>query len=98
MNVSIAGVEDVHNPHAVALANFGDPPQYVRQLGPRHHAVLRAVARAQPADGAERLLAALPQFEAFLVVGSLPHFASPAPLAQFDDLIALLVETRFQAV
>ena len=46
-----------------------DPLQDVRQLRARHDAVLRAVAGAQPADRAERLLAALPQQQPLLGVG-----------------------------
>ena len=56
---------------AVAL----DVPQDLRQLRPRHDAVLRAVARRQPADGAERLLAGLPQREPFRLGVGLAHLA-----------------------
>ena len=68
-------------------------------LRPRHDAVLRAVAGAQPADRAERLLAALPQQQPLL------RRRSPAGLRgrrscrqMLDDPVALAVEPGFQAV
>ena len=56
-------------------ADLADAPQDVRQLGPRHDAVLRAVAGAEPADRAERLLAALPQLQPLLGVVGQADFA-----------------------
>ena len=61
VDVAVAGVKDVGDAQVVPLADVGDEPQDVRQLGARHDAVLRAVARAEPADRAEGLLAALPE-------------------------------------
>ena len=66
--------------------------QDVRQLRARHDAVLRAIAGAEPADGAERLLAALPQLQPLFGVLRLADFAGPALLADLDDAVALLVE------
>ncbi len=60
MNVSIARMKHVDNSNAVPPANLLNLPNDVRQFGARHHAVLRAIARAQPANGAECLLAAFP--------------------------------------
>ena len=48
-------------------ADLDDAREDVRQLRARHDAVLRAIAGAQPADGAERLLAALPQQQPLFV-------------------------------
>ena len=79
-------------------ADLADPPQDVRQLRARHDAVLRAVAGAQPADRAERLLAALPQLQPLLGVGGEAHFAGTVLPADLDDAVALRVEARFQAV
>ena len=76
----------------------GDVAQDVRQLGPRHDAVLRAVARRQPADGAERLLAALPQQQPFRVGVGPAHFAGLVLLGDGDDALGVGVEARFQAV
>ena len=79
-------------------ADLDDLPQDVRQLRARHDAVLRAIAGAQPADRAKGLLAAFPELQPLFLVASQPHFAGAAPLAQLDDLIALLIEPRFEAI
>src|SRR5262249_29422835 len=61
MKVAVAGVEDVAHAETILLANASNFTQHVRQLRARHDAILRAITRRQPADGAERLLARLPQ-------------------------------------
>jgi hypothetical protein len=98
VDVAITGVEDVDDADAVTRADFGDLLQNERQLCARHHAILCAIARAQSADRAERLLAAFPELQAFLRVVRHPHFASAAFTTQGDDLVALRVESRFKAI
>ena len=62
VDVAVAGVEDVGDRGGRTSSPIVvDAPEDVRQLRARHDAVLRAVAGAEPADGAERLLAALPE-------------------------------------
>src|SRR5207237_5911155 len=61
VNVAIAGVKNVAHAQLILLADPLDLAEDVRQFRARHDAVLCAVARRQPADGAERLLAALPE-------------------------------------
>ena len=62
VDVAVAGMEDVADPRAGGVRRWPRSRAGCRgSLRARHHAVLRAVARRQPADGAERLLAALPQ-------------------------------------
>ena len=62
MDVAVAGVEDVGDAQAMLLGRRRWIAAGCRgSLRARHDAVLRAVARRQPADGAERVLAALPE-------------------------------------
>ena len=67
-------------------------------LRPRHDAVLRAVARRQPADGAERLLAALPQQQPFRVGVRPAHLAGVVLLGDGGDALGVGVQPRLQAV
>lgn len=60
MDISIAGVEDVDDADVVSATDFRDPPENMRELRARHHAILRAVTWAQAADRAEGLFASLP--------------------------------------
>ena len=60
MQVAVARVEDVADPQAVLALELGDPPQHLRQLRPRHDAVLDVVARRDAPHRGERGLAALP--------------------------------------
>src|SRR5262249_37155376 len=49
VDVAVAGMEDVANPDIILLADALNLAEDVGQLGPRHDAVLGAVARRQPA-------------------------------------------------
>src|SRR5262249_31363242 len=73
-------------------------PQNVRQFGAGHDAVLRAIAGAQAANRSERLLAALPELQSFFFILGEPHFPRATPLADFNDLVALLIQARFKAI
>ena len=61
MDVAIAGMGDVDNANLVLPADFGRAANDLRQSGPRHHAVLKDVAWAEPAGSADGRLAALPE-------------------------------------
>src|SRR5262249_13557187 len=76
MDIAIAGVENVDDLNIVFLANLNDSPEDVRQLRPRHDAVLRAITGAQPADRAESLFSAFPKLLPLLYRRRLPHLAS----------------------
>ena len=98
MDVAVAGVEDVGDPEVVPLADRGDVPEDVRQLGAGDDAVLGAERRAQPADRAEGRLAALPDRD---VLGLLPGPPGDRLLdraaVRLDDLgdrLRLAVEAR----
>ena len=99
VDVAVAGVEDVGDAQAVALADGGDGAQDVGHLGARHDAVLRAVVRRQPADRAEGALAALPQRRALGLVA--PRRAPRARRCARQTSITalrLLIELRRRAV
>ena len=98
MNVAVAGVKDVDDPQFVAGGDFRDFAEDVRELRAGDDAVLRAVTGAEPADGSERLLAALPELEPLFGVGGEANLAGVALFAEGDDLVPLLVESRFQTV
>src|SRR4051812_18767256 len=68
MQVAVARMEHVDNSNVVFRAYRADALQNVWQLGSRYDTILRAVARAQSADRAERLLAGLPQLQTFFGV------------------------------
>ena len=61
MDVAVAGVEDVGDAQAVRVADVRDRREDLGQPRSRDDAVLRAVVGREPADRAERLLAALPE-------------------------------------
>src|SRR5262249_53285034 len=75
MDVAVAGVEAVPDAEPVALAGRGDRSQDVGNPGARHHPVLGAVARRQPADCAEGTLAALPEGRALCLIARDPQLA-----------------------
>ena len=98
MDVAVARVEDVDDLDIVLRADLGDLPLNERQLRARYDAILRAVARAEPADRAERLLAAFPELEPLFLILRETYFTGFALFAEFDDLIALLIKARFETV
>src|SRR5581483_11375271 len=61
MDVAVTSMEDIADADLVFLADPANRTENVRQLGPRHHAVLGTVTIGQPADGTKRLLARFPQ-------------------------------------
>src|SRR5262249_42575819 len=73
VNVAVARVKYIDDPHAVFLADLGDASQHVRQLRARDDAVLGAVTWAEPANRAEGLLAAFPQQQPLLCIARLAH-------------------------
>ena len=75
VQVAVARVKHVADLQAVFLADLADAPQRGRKFRARNHAVLRVVARRQPARRAKRVLAAFPQQIAFARVASHAHFA-----------------------
>ena len=68
MDVAVAGVKHIDDPQSYVLPISMIRRRMCGSLRPRHDAVLRAIAGAQPADRAERLLAALPQLQPLLGV------------------------------
>src|SRR5262249_58193401 len=97
MDVAVAGLEALAAAQVVLLPDAVDLAQDVWQLRPRHDAVLRAVARRQPADGAEGLLAAFPQQQPLRVRGGPAHLAGAVPAGDLRDPLGLGFEPGLQA-
>src|SRR5580693_2301021 len=57
VQVAVAGVEHVRDPDPGRGGQLRDPVEHLGQRGPRHHAVLHDVGRADPAHRGERGLA-----------------------------------------
>src|SRR5438874_10138831 len=98
MDIPIAGVEHIDHPQIVSGGYLDDFPQNMWKLCAWDDAVLRAVARAQPADGPKRLFAALPELHPLLGISGEADFAGVASFAERDDLVPLLIEAGFQTV
>ena len=72
MQIAVAGVEDVGDLQAVAVRHLLDAAQHQRQLAGRDGAVHAQVVGADPADRAERALAAFPDRQRFLRPTGIP--------------------------
>ena len=74
-------MKNVSNLKSVALADFVDAPERLRELRARDHAVLHIVARRNPAHRAEGVLAPFPQQLALAIVARHAHLARLVRLA-----------------
>src|SRR5262245_66172054 len=98
MDVAVPGVENVRDAKAIFVAGCADEAHDLRQLGARHHAVLREIIWTEPADRAERALARLPQQRTLVVGFGDAYFPRTVLAAAFDDPVALLSQPRGTAV
>ena len=98
MNIAIAGVKYVRDAQTVFLARGLDEAHDLGQFRARHHAVLGKVIGAQPANRAERALAAFPQQRALVFRFGDAHVARAVLFAEADHLPGLSVEPRGKTV
>ena len=93
VHVAVAGVEDIADGQTVLLANLADIAESRRDLGTGHDTILHVVKRADPADGAKRVLAALPQKIALFGRSRHTEVRSAAGEARIPDLFDLLLDS-----
>ena len=98
MQVAVAGMENVSDLETIFCADLIDPPQGVRQLGPRDYSVLHVVGRGEPPNGAESVLSAFPKQGALMLVARHAHFASVMKAANIGDIFCMLIDSLAQAV
>lgn len=98
MDVAVPGMKDIDDSQFMFRGDFDNSAENVRQLGARNNTVLGAVTRAEPADGAEGLLAALPKFLPFFVPNCQTDLAGITLFAEVDDAVPLFIEPCFQSV
>ncbi len=98
MDVAVAGVEDVADAEPVARARRLDAREDLGEPRARDDAVLRAVARRQAADRAERAFPALPERRAFRLVGGAAYAGGTVAAAEVFDAGRARVEARGVAV
>ena len=98
VQVPVAGVEHVRDADPGLGGQGGDPGQHRAERGPRHHAVLHDVRRADPADRGERRLAPGPDGRPLGRVVGRPDLCCPGRLAQRAHGRQLRLDLRGRAV
>ena len=98
MQVAVARMKDVTDAQSILLRDSLDKLKHRRNRRARHHAVLRIVGRRQPSQRRERVLAALPQQRAFVLVLGPPHLARLLLDADFPHRLCLLFYLLCQAL
>ena len=97
VEISVSGVKNVSDDQAEALGDLLDPQQRGREFGARDHAIQHIVGWRYAADGAERLLAALPEQSAFTARRVPAYLARMMPEANFADFGGLRFGSFAQA-
>jgi len=85
MKISVAGVKNVGDVEAVAVADFADAAKRLRKLGARNDAVENVVAGSEAAKGAKRVFAAFPEKLAFGIIARDANLAGAMRVASFGD-------------
>src|SRR4051812_37247105 len=98
MEVAVAGVEDVRDPHPVLLAELGDSLEYRSKFRARDDTVLHVVIVGDPTHRRKRRLAAFPEERPLRVVLGYPDLRSVVLLADAYNLIELVSDLGLRPV
>ena len=98
VQVPVAGVEDVHHQQVVARGDLVHLAEHLHEPPSGHDGVVQVVVGLDPGDGAEGVLAALPDEGPLGLVGGHPHRARPVGQADLGHALHRILDAGLQAV